>query len=136
MFQRTDPKLKANEMSLLPEFSGRRGRRPLREETEQAKSLFESLEYPIERFWPKWMSRASFPEQNDELLRALSAVGVAISESMRRGVLPLALIMLLGRHGWCWGASDAFTLDFRSGRIVSRMAGCTSPCGCKRFRRR
>lgn len=81
-----NPKLKVNEMALLPEFSGRRGRRPQAEETQGAKRLFESLEYPIDRFWPIWMTHASFPEQNDELLRALSA----------------ARSRLFRLHRWAW----------------------------------
>ena len=69
-----DPTLKPDKMALLPEFSGRRGRRAILQETETAVRLFSDLQYPIQRRWPSWKTDASFPEQNDELLWALEAV--------------------------------------------------------------
>ncbi len=69
-----DPALKTSKMALLPEFSGRRGRRPAPEETQAAERLFLELQYPAGRRWPSWKTDASFPEQNDELLWALEAV--------------------------------------------------------------
>ena len=73
---RKDTSLNPDIMTLLPEFSGRHGRRACTElnETSTAEKLFQKLQYPIDRLWPSWKTKASFPEQNDELLRALSGV--------------------------------------------------------------
>jgi IS605 OrfB family transposase len=63
-----DPKAK----SLLREFSGRKGRNASENETTDAEELFNKLGYRIKDNWIHWKSAASFPEQNDELLRAIS----------------------------------------------------------------
>ncbi|MGD0652287.1 MAG: type V CRISPR-associated protein Cas12b [Verrucomicrobiia bacterium] len=62
--------------AFLPELSGSAGRNAQENpnETVQAVEIFKALQSDINIRIPQWQERLSFPEQNDELLRALKYV--------------------------------------------------------------
>lgn len=67
-----DSRLAEDRMALLTELWGSKGRSPIASETEALETFFAKVDYPMETRWPGWKEKASYPELNDELLRALS----------------------------------------------------------------